>query len=425
MNKTRPVRLSIHLKYIQKPLTNLHKPTEHTATRTKNTRRVRTSDGTTSSELDINQRASSTDIISLLNAPSNQTRLPGSNKMTFWESGIIASRKNKAHKKAKDYLVEALPVWRRAGVDGGPEPDHIDAWEAMTEDKGFHLESEKYDFVVQRMHPRFGEWTGADEVFARGLEMDMEGRGGRDDERDREKAVEMLGYLVERVGEEVDDEIRSWLLDHWGGVFADTTNSPTTPREATTRGWKFLSDVPPLARRVIGTALVFSKSAPSLSVWTNASCTAILPPWMILQAWKMHGIKERPKRYRSAITAFLEQYHDDGIHNTESFIYVLRTYYTLTAMLRQPAGKTKRGSKYHEPWVKDGSEYGGDVHEDIEEECTSEGPDSDYDGNTFSGDDKDDDESDPETEETRMKGIEEAAKKEAVQAASGKRFTRG
>jgi hypothetical protein len=139
----------------------------------------------------------------------------------------------------------------------------------------------------------------------------------------------------------------------------------------------------------------------------------------------MHGIKVRPKRYRSAITAFLEQYHDDGIHNTESFIYVLRTYYTLTAMLRRPAGKTKRGSKYHEPWVKDGSEYGGDVHEDIEEECTSKDPDSDYDGNTFSGDDKDDEESDPETEETRMKGIEEAAKKEAVQAASGKRFTRG
>jgi hypothetical protein len=129
----------------------------------------------------------------------------------------------------------------------------------------------------------------------------------------------------------------------------------------------------------------------------------------------MHGIKVRPKRYRSAITAFLEQYHDDGIHNTESFIYVLRTYYTLTAMLRRPAGKTKRGSKYHEPWVKDGSEYGGDVHEDIEEECTSKDPDSDYDGNTFSGDDKDDEESDPETE----------AKKEAVQAASGKRFTRG
>jgi hypothetical protein len=146
----------------------------------------------------------------------------------------------------------------------------------MMEDKGFRLESEKYDFIVQRMHPRFVEWTGADEVFARGLE--MEGRGGRDDGRDREKAVEMLGYLVERVGEEVGDEIRGWLLDHWGGVFADTTNSPTTPREATTRGWKFLIDVPPRARQVIGSAMMFGKAAPSLSVWTNALCIAILPP---------------------------------------------------------------------------------------------------------------------------------------------------
>jgi hypothetical protein len=230
--------------------------------------------------------------------------------------------------------------------------------------------------------------------------------------------------LVERVGEEVDEEIRGWLLDHWGGVFADTTNSPTTPREATTRGCKFLIDVPPRARRVIGSALIFGKAAPSLSVWTNALCIAILPPWMILQAWKMHGIKERPKRYRAAITAFLEQYHDDGIHNTESFIYVLRTYYTLTSMLRQPVEDT-RGSKYYEPWGKDGSEYGSDVHEDIEEECTRKGPDSDYDGNTSSGDDKDDDKSEPETEETRMKGIEEAAKRDVEQGAPGRRVTRG
>jgi hypothetical protein len=422
MNETRPVSSFTHLEYIQEPLTDLQKLTETTATRTKSTLKIRPSDDTISSKLDVNQRASSTDIISLLDAPSNQTCPPGSKTMTFWESGIIASRKNKVHKKAKDYLVEALPVWRRAGVDGGPEPGHIDAWEAMTEDRGFHLESEKYDFVVQRMHPRFGKWTGADEVFARGLE--MEGRRGGDDGRDREKAVEMLGYLVERVREEVDDEIRGWLLDHWGGVFADTTNSPTTPREATTRGWRLLSDVPPRARRIIGSALIFGKAAPSLSVWTNALCIAILPPWMILQALKGHGIKERPKRYRSTITAFLEQYHDDGIHNTESFIYVLRTYYTLTSMLRQPVEET-RDSKYYEPWGKDGSEYGSDVHEDIEEECTRKGPDSGYDGNTSSGDDEDYDKSELETEETRMKEIEEAAKKGAVQAASGKRFTRG
>jgi hypothetical protein len=422
MNETRPVSSYTHLEYLQEPLIDLHKPTDPTAKRTRNTRRTRTSNDTISSKLDANQRASSTDIISLLDAPSNQTCPSGSKTMTFRESGIIASRKNKAHKKAKDYLVEALPVWRRAGVDGGPEPGHIDAWEAMTEDRGFHLESEKYNFIVQRMHPRFGEWTGADEVFARGLE--QQDGGGRDDGRDREKAMEMLGYLIERVGEEVDEEIRGWLLDHWGGVFADTTNSPTTPREATTRGWKFLIDVPPRARRVIGSALIFGKAAPSLSVWTNALCIAILPPWMILQAWKMHGIKERPKRYRAAITAFLEQYHDDGIHNTESFIYVLRTYYTLTSMLRQPVEDT-RGSKYYEPWGKDGSEYGSDVHEDIEEECTRKGPDSDYDGNTSSGDDEDDDKSEPETEETRMKGIEEAAKRDVEQGALGRRVTRG
>jgi hypothetical protein len=96
--------------------------------------------------------------------------------MDFWEAGIIAERKNKTHKKVKDYLVETFPVWRRAGVDGGPEPDHIEKWEMM-KDSWFRLESGKYYFVVQRMHPRFERWTGVNEVFARGLE--RESKGGR------------------------------------------------------------------------------------------------------------------------------------------------------------------------------------------------------------------------------------------------------
>jgi hypothetical protein len=421
-----------HLKYIQEQPIYLHKLIEDTARLTKTSRKCRTSDATSSSsETSYNRRASSTDIINILDAPFNQTCPPASKKINFWDSGIIAERKNKMHKKAKDYLVEALPVWRRAGVDGGPESDHIEAWEAMKKDIGFHLESEKYDFVVQRVHPRFGRWTGTDEVFARGLEMGR--KTERDDERDKEKAMEMLGYLIKRIVEEVDAEVQGWLLDHWGDVFTNTRDGTsgvvTTPREASARGWQLMRNTPRTDRQDIGNAIVFHKRSPICGLWTNAFCIALLPPDNILAAWKEKGIEERPKRYRSAITAFLEAYHNDGIHNEESFIYVLRTYYTLTRMLRRTEKEDTQGAEYHDSIYDNSSKHDSDVYEDERDnthdiERESEEPSSDYNDDTSFGDDQDDEDWEPETEETRMKALEEAARKEAEGPASGKRVTR-
>jgi hypothetical protein len=352
--------------------------------------------------------------------------------MDFWESSIIAERRNKTHKKTKDYLVEALPVWRRANFDGGPEPDHIEEWEAMKKDSGFHLESEKYDFVVQRMHPRFERWTAADETFARELESRM--RIQRNEERNRDKAMEMLGYLIERIVKEVDAEARSWLLDHWGDVFTNTKDVTsgvvTTPREACARGRQLMRNTSRKDRQDIGKAILFRKGTSVCDLWTDAFCIALLPPDDIRAAWKEKGIKDRPKRYRSAITTFLGAYHDDGIHNEESFIYVLRTYYTLTEMLKQTAVEGDHGDEYHNSIYDNSSEYDSDVQEDDGDNTDvikqgSEGPSSDHNGNASSSDDEDDEDWEPETDETRTQALEQATRKEAEGAVPGKRVTRG
>jgi hypothetical protein len=256
---------------------------------------------------------------------------------------------------------------------------------------------------------------------------------GMYDDRDKVKAMEMLGYLIERVVEEVDADVRGWLLDHWEDVFTDTRDGTsgvvTTPREARARGRQLMRNTLRAERQDIGKAMVFRKGSPICGLWTNAFCIALLPPDDILAAWKEKGIKERPKKYRSAVTAFLETYHNDGIHNEESFIYALRTYYTLTGMLRQTAKGKTQGAEYHDSIYDNSSEYDSDIYDDERDhahgiERDSEGLSSDYNDDTSSSDDQDDEDREPKTEEFRMKALEEAARKEVEGAAPGKRVTR-
>jgi hypothetical protein len=162
-------------------------------------------------------------------------------------------------------------------------------------------------------------------------------------------------------------------------------------------------------------------------VWTNTLCIALFPPATIVTAWRNHGIKGRSKKYRSTITTFLEEYQDDGIHNKESFIYVLHTFYTLTDLLRRDVDERDYEAAYAEA-DRDSQDHSNVQGEEIVDvnaaEHTSETsgrPDSsrvNADGGTSPNEDEDDDESEPETEETRMRDLEEKTKKEAGQAVS-------
>jgi hypothetical protein len=156
------------------------------------------------------------EISELLDAELKQACLPGKKKIEFWGSGIIVERKSKRLKKAKDYIVEALPMWRREGSDGGPGKDHIDEWNAMIRNRSglaFHLGNYNNDIIVDRMHPRFEGLTKDDGRLTRDVTLAAPQTKSpplvareRDDEQDKEAAMEMLGYLIEDLMKAADSD---------------------------------------------------------------------------------------------------------------------------------------------------------------------------------------------------------------------------
>jgi hypothetical protein len=410
------------------------------------------SHGTTSSdESEDNKVVIDVEISELLDAELDQTCLPGSKKLEFWKSGIIAERKHKRLKKAKDYLVEALPVWRRKGGDGDLARKHIDEWNAMIKDRSdlaLHLENDKYDIIVHRMHPRFERLTKDDGQFPRNFgfaapetEPPPTVARERDDRRDKQAAMELLGYLIESLMERADADtllrLGTWRESLFDNMDRNVDIGRTaTPSEARAKGWSFLRHISPTVRRDFGEQLLSHEAVPDFSVWTHALCIALLPPETIMTAWRKHGIKDRSKKYRSAITTFLEEYHADGIHNRESFIYILRTFYTSADLLRRDVDEEDVEAAHAEANTDRGDH--SNVEEDVVVEPDASGRTSETSGQSDSRanpddspshdedeDDEDESEPEPETEETRMKELEEKAKKAAGQPTSGMRVTRG
>jgi hypothetical protein len=122
--------------------------------------------------------ADSAEINGLLTASVGQTYQTGSLPTESIECGVIADRipiSAKGKKMDPEYLVESLPIWRRAHGHNYADMDQIDEWNALKKERPkvvMQVEEnfEGYtDVIVNAMHPRFEKWTNGKTTFKKGV----------------------------------------------------------------------------------------------------------------------------------------------------------------------------------------------------------------------------------------------------------------
>jgi hypothetical protein len=214
-----------------------------------------------------------------------------------------------------EYLVEALPVWRRATRNkddkgaNNADDNQVRDWDKLKEDDMvFEVETDDWNpIILHRTHPRFEQWTGAQEIFRQGLEPpeaappamtvhpDQKPRPDVDAE-DEHAATEMLGCMVDRLMGTTKPEDTTIMGTVEGAVFNEDYNGnlgdALTPHDAYELGRRYLLNLSAKDRARLAEAMLNDGNARILHVWTQALIIAQLHPEIILEAWRKNGVKE-------------------------------------------------------------------------------------------------------------------------------------
>ncbi|KAH7382422.1 hypothetical protein DE146DRAFT_760266 [Phaeosphaeria sp. MPI-PUGE-AT-0046c] len=394
---------------------------------------------------DQNQAAELDDLVNILTGRIGQTCLPHSAKVEFWDAQIIAERRyTEGTKKTReiDFLVEALPVWRRHGSEHGVDVHHLTAWQKLKADDSNVVRAGDGSFhiTMHRTHPLFEQWAVGKDMFVANFQPASKDLVRQDnDQRDRNQAMLMLGHLLHRcLNARVEDQRA--LNDLTVAVILGEDDAPTASTlslDEITYGRRFLQLYNLKQRKELAETLLADEAALGFGSWTIALCIAILPSAEILAQWRedavpserTHAMRNRLKEYRGAITTFLDVYHEET-QGSEPFLYTLHTFHTLAQMLKQEVldvvddVDTMDGVQDEIGDIEDDDEVMGSdpAREAIDEFSDGEEQRSNV---AHSSEDGQDDNLKSDTEESHNLQAQETAKKHAVLSKPGKRATRG
>lgn len=386
---------------------------------------------------DQDKVADSGDLDDVLIAETGQTCPPGSAEVQFWDAQIIAERRymdEKTGKQETDYLVEALPIWRRHGSRRGVDETHLEIWEALSSDKTRVVEAEigQYEISIYGRHPIFEQCTAAKEIFMRGLQL------SEPDPADEMRAMQMLGHMILRCLQ-AEAEDANMLTELAVTVcYGLGENEIKDTDRVLTYGRNFIEQVNGEEQRQLAADLLADGRALDFNTWTIALCIALLPEKDFLQQWRedavpslrAHAGRTRQSEYRAAITTFLDDYHNK-IQGSLSFMHTLRTFDKLSQMLKGEVDDAADAAEVPCVSQNDSDEpEQEDEGEDVDmgfrpkRAGTNEVFDSEEDAGSgvTHGDGEDDSESD--TEEAHFREVREAAMRDAVRSENVRRTTR-
>lgn len=233
--------------------------------------------------------AGSKDLVDILTAEIGQTRPAHSSKVQFWDAQVIAERcyiDGRSNRQEIEYLVEALPIWRRHGGRNGVNETHLKVWEELSSDKSQVVEADidHFEITMHRRHPIFDQRTAAEEIFMRGLQC----RG--DDPDDEVKAVEMLGHMITRCSQEQLED-QNTLTELAVTVCNGMEESEDEDYDRVlTHGQNFLEQVTLEERNQFAASLLADENAMTLNACTIAFCIAILSEEEFLDQWREYTV---------------------------------------------------------------------------------------------------------------------------------------